>query len=229
MVRLAQIGAVAPSQSDQRTSQAEVAAANVEAMRKAADAAQKKVDEQRARVASAQRKAEQASQNDPKQIASRQAQVKLREAAVAAAQAQVRQAELNLSYVHVVAPVDGIVGKKSVQIGDRVQPGQALVAVTRTDNVWVTANYRETQLEKIHPRQKVIVHVDALDLDFSGEVDRMPGASGARYSLLPPENATGNYVKVVQRLPVRVHLDGNQKGFERLRPGMSVEPNVTLD
>ncbi len=216
MVRLAQIGAVAPSQSDQRTSQAEVAAANVEAMRKAADAAQKKVDEQRARVASAQRKAEQASQNDPKQIASRQAQVKLREAAVAAAQAQVRQAELNLSYVHVVAPVDGIVGKKSVQIGDRVQPGQALVAVTRTDNVWVTANYRETQLEKIHPRQKVIVHVDALDLDFSGEVDRMPGASGARYSLLPPENATGNYVKVVQRLPVRVHLDGNQKGFERL-------------
>ena len=105
--------------------------------------------------------------------------VKLREAAVEAAMAQVRQAELNLSYVHIVAPVNGIVGKKGVQIGDRIQPGQALVSVTQTDNVWVTANFRETQLQKMHPRQKVVVHVDALDLDFSGEVDSLPGASGA--------------------------------------------------
>lgn len=229
MARLAAIGAVAPSQADQRTSQAGVTAATVESMRKASEAARTKVDEQRARVASAQKKAQQAEKNAPQQVASKQAQVKLREAAVEAARAKLQQAELNRSYLHIVAPVDGIVGQKSVQIGDRIQPGQTLVSVSRIDNVWVTANYRETQLEKMHPHQKVVVHVDALDLDFAGEVESMPGASGARFSLLPPENATGNYVKVVQRLPVRIKLEPGQKGYDRLRPGMSVEPNVTLD
>jgi membrane fusion protein (multidrug efflux system) len=94
--------------------------------------------------------------------------------------------------------------------------------------VWVTANFRETQLEKLQPGQKTKVHVDAVDLDFMGTVESIPGATGAKYSLLPPENATGNYVKVVQRLPVRIKLDPNQKGWERLRPGMSVEPKVDL-
>jgi membrane fusion protein (multidrug efflux system) len=109
-----------------------------------------------------------------------------------------------------------------------VQSGQQLLSITQIERLWVTANFRETQLERIRPGQRARVHVDAIDRDFTGVVESVAGATGARYSLLPPENATGNYVKVVQRVPVRIRIEGHQTDIARLRPGMSVEPKVEV-
>ena len=117
--------------------------------------------------------------------------------------------------------------KKAVNVGDHVTPGQQLVAVAQTDALWVTANFRETQIERMHPGMSVDLHVDALGTNMTGKVESLGGATGSRLSVLPPENASGNYVKVVQRIPVRIKLD-TQEGLERLRPGMSVEPKVRV-
>jgi membrane fusion protein, multidrug efflux system len=152
----------------------------------------------------------------------------VRQANLEFARAQLRQAELNLGYAKVTAPVAGIIGKRSVNIGDRVQPGQQLMALTQNAQIWVTANFRETQIERMRPGQPVTVHVDAIDRDYEGTVENFAGATGSRYSLLPPENATGNYVKVVQRIPVRITFKPDQPEMERLRPGMSVEPKVRV-
>jgi membrane fusion protein, multidrug efflux system len=151
-----------------------------------------------------------------------------REASVAAAKAILDQAELNLTYTKIVAPVTGIVGKRSVEVGQRVEPGQELLALVRSDDLWVTANFKETQLLRMQLGQPVTVRVDTYGTDFRGHVESMAGASGEKYSLLPPENATGNYVKIVQRIPVRIRLDGQQGAAEKLRPGMSVEATVWL-
>jgi membrane fusion protein (multidrug efflux system) len=122
------------------------------------------------------------------------------EAAVDAAQASLDQARLNLSYTHIVAPAPGVVGDKTVQVGQRVQPGEQLLTIVPLNDIWITADFRETQVRRMHRSQSVTVHVDATDRDYKGYVEGMPGASGELFSLLPPENATGNYVKVVQRL-----------------------------
>lgn len=159
---------------------------------------------------------------------SQAAEVQAAGANVRAAQAAVDQARLDLDYTRIAAPVAGIIGQKSVNVGDRIQAAQALLAIVQVDNLWVTANFKETQLRRMHPGQHANVHVDALDETFRGHVESLPGASGARFSLFPPENATGNYVKVVQRLPVRIRLEPDQTGLDRLRPGMSVEPKVWL-
>jgi membrane fusion protein (multidrug efflux system) len=151
-----------------------------------------------------------------------------RQAAARISKAQVDQATLNLAYCMIYAPVAGIVGNKTVEIGAQVSIGQELFDVTPIDDVWVTANYKETQLRKMHAGQAVTIQVDTLGRDFKGYIEDMPGATGARYSLLPPENATGNYVKVVQRLPVRIRFQPNQDGVNLLRVGMSVEPQVWL-
>ncbi|HJT89943.1 MAG TPA: HlyD family efflux transporter periplasmic adaptor subunit, partial [Bryobacteraceae bacterium] len=135
---------------------------------------------------------------------------------------------LRLGYCNIVAPVSGIVGDKNVELGQSVQAGEQLLDITQINDLWVTANFKETQIRRMRPGQKATIHVDALDRDFQGYVQNMPGATGAQYSLLPPENATGNYVKVVQRLPVRIRFEPGQAGLERLRPGMSVEPKVWL-
>jgi membrane fusion protein (multidrug efflux system) len=175
-----------------------------------ADAATVKVDE--AAAASAQRT-----------IGSREAQVQQDQAAL-------DQAELNLSYTRITAPASGIIGNRSAQLGQRVQPGQSLMALTQRNSasdLWVTANFKETQLARMRHSQPVTIHVDALRRDFKGHVLSMPGATGALYELLPPENATGNYVKIVQRLPVRITFDTGQD-LRLLRPGMSVEPTVWL-
>lgn len=145
-----------------------------------------------------------------------------------AAKAVLDQALLNLSYTKIYAPANGIVGKRSVQLGSRIQPGQTLMFVTETQDIWVTADFKETQLARMHRGQKVTIHVDTFGRDYRGYVEHMPGASGDRFSLLPPENATGNYVKVVQRLPVRILLEPGQDPEHRLHPGMSVEPTVWL-
>lgn len=174
------------------------------------DAATVKVDE--AAAASAQR-----------MIGSREAQVQQDEAAL-------DQAELNLSYTRITAPANGIIGNRSAQLGQRVQPGQSLMALTQMNDasdLWVTANFKETQLARMRHGQRVTIDVDALGRDLKGHVLSMPGATGSLYELLPPENATGNYVKIVQRLPVRITFDPGQD-LRHLRPGMSVEPTVWL-
>ncbi|MGH7934033.1 MAG: efflux RND transporter periplasmic adaptor subunit [Candidatus Binataceae bacterium] len=151
-----------------------------------------------------------------------------READTDAAKAALDQALLNLSYTKVFAPANGIVGKRAVQLGSRIQPGQTLMFVTETDDIWVTADFKETQLARMRRGEKVTIHIDTFGRDYQGYVKNMPGASGDRFSLLPPENATGNYVKVVQRLPVRILFEPGQDPDHLLHPGMSVEPTIWL-
>ena len=150
------------------------------------------------------------------------------EAALKEAQANLDQALLNYGYTRITAPMSGVIGKKSVEPGQRVQQGESLLAVVPLDDVWVTANFKEDQLRRMQPGQPVDIHVDALGRTFKGYVDGLGSASGERFSLLPPENATGNYVKVVQRIPVRIDLAPGQNVDHRLVPGMSVEPTVWL-
>ena len=221
--------AIAQAEFDLRSSAADASSANVDALRQAIEAAKAGVGEQDARLASTRSRLVEAKANAPRQLETRRASVLWREASLNAAKAQLAQAELNLSYAKIVAPVSGIVGKKAVAIGDHVAPGQELIALVQTDSVWVTADYRETQLRKVHPGLEATVHVDSIDADLHGVVESIGGATGSRYSVLPPENASGNYVKVVQRIPVRIKFDPpGQPGVDRLRPGMSVEPKVRL-
>ncbi|MDO8434068.1 MAG: HlyD family secretion protein [Candidatus Binatus sp.] len=151
-----------------------------------------------------------------------------RQASVKAARAALDQALLNHEYTKIVAPMSGVVGKKTVEVGQRVQPGQLLLAIVPLDDIWITANFKETQIRKLRPGQRVTIYVDSTDRDYDGYVEGLGGASGEKYSLLPPENATGNYVKVVQRLPIRIRLNSGQNGDRRLRPGMSVDATVWL-
>jgi membrane fusion protein (multidrug efflux system) len=212
---------IARADYDQRVTVEEVAAETVTAEQKALAARQAQLQsalsEQRAVV-----------QNAPRQVVTRQATVEARQANLALAQAHLHQAELNLSYAKVTAPADGIIGRKSVNPGERIAVGQQLMALTATEHMWVTANFRETQIRRMREGQPVTVHVDALGRDFTGHVESFGGATGSQYSLLPPENASGNYVKVVQRIPVRIRIDPGQPDVDRLRPGMSVEPSVSL-
>jgi membrane fusion protein (multidrug efflux system) len=170
-----------------------------------------------------------ARRNRPQQIALQNATVHARQAATVREQTMLDQAMLNLSYTKIVAPIDGVIGKKNAEPGQQVAPGQQLMADVPITNLWVTANFKETQLKKMKPGQRVTIHVDAYDRDYQGYVEALAGASGARFSLLPPENATGNYVKVVQRLPIRIRFKAGEDPEHILRPGMSVEPKVWLD
>jgi membrane fusion protein (multidrug efflux system) len=140
--------------------------------------------------------------------------------------AELEQAELNLQYTKVVAPVTGAVSNRTVEVGENVQVGQEMMKIVPLEDIWVTANFKETQLRYMKAGQKADISVDANGRTYKGHVDSIAGASGARFSLLPPENATGNYVKVVQRIPVKIVFEpGETKGHE-LRPGMSVIPKV---
>lgn len=217
---------VSREQYDQRATQARAQQALVASRRAAADAAEKAAEQQEAALAEARDRYREAQANQPRQVAVQHATVASRRAGVEAAKAQLAQARLNLGYCKIVAPVAGIVGDKTVEVGQQIAPGQELLAITGTGDLWVTANFKETQIVNMHPGQRATIHVDAIEQDFEGYVRDLPGATGAQYSLLPPENATGNYVKVVQRLPVRIRFKGTPKGYERLRPGMSVEPKV---
>ena len=221
-------GAVGVADLDQRTATADAARANVVALAHAVDAAKDRILQAQTRVAASASKAQEAEKNSPRIIAARKANVEIRKANVELAKAQLRQAELNLGYTKIRAPVGGIVGKKNVSVGDRVQPGQQLLAITQVDRLWVTANFRETQLQRIRTGQPVKIHVDSLDGELHGTVASIAGATGSRYSLLPPENASGNYVKVVQRVPVRILFDDGQPDVATLRPGLSVEPTVKV-
>jgi membrane fusion protein (multidrug efflux system) len=217
---------------DQAEQTAAAAQASVAAQNSAVIEARHNVGAAEAAIQQAQAKIPQAdasiqsAMTRPQQVSQSQSRVKSAEAKVAELQAQLDQAKLNLSYTIIVAPVSGIVGKKTAEIGQNVSPGEQLMAVVPLDDVWITANFKETQLRKMKPGQKVRFSVDAYDHEYLGHVTGIGGASGSRYSLLPPENATGNYVKVVQRIPVRIDLDPNENKDHRLRPGMSVDPKV---
>jgi membrane fusion protein (multidrug efflux system) len=213
---------------DQRLADAKADQAAVESKRASGEAARRVIAQRQASLLALRTQLSEAEQNNPRQLELREATVQMRQSNIAVFRSQLDQAELNLSYTKIVAPVAGIVGKRSVEVGERIQPGEELMTITQTNDVWVTANFKETQLKRMHPGQKATVSVDALDREFEGVIDSMPGATGAVYSLLPPENATGNYVKVVQRLPVRIRLSRDQAGLDLLHPGMSVEPSVRV-
>jgi membrane fusion protein (multidrug efflux system) len=162
----------------------------------------------------------------PAQVSVSKARAASAEARVAQVTAILDQAKLNLAYTTITAPVAGIVSRKSVEPGQVVAPGQALMAVVPLDKVWVTANFKETQLTEFRPGQKARVHVDTYGREYTGTIDSIAAATGARFSLLPPENATGNFVKIVQRIPVKIALDAGQDKEHLLRPGMSVTATV---
>jgi membrane fusion protein (multidrug efflux system) len=151
-----------------------------------------------------------------------------REASVQAAQAVLDQALLNLSYTKIAAPFGGVIGKKTVEVGQRVQPGEQLMAIVGLSDIWVTANFKETQVRRMRAGEHATIYVDEVGRDYEGYVEGLAGATGEMYSLLPPENATGNYVKVVQRLPIRIRFNSGQDSDHALRPGLSVEPKVWL-
>jgi membrane fusion protein, multidrug efflux system len=184
-------------------------------------AAQARVNQAKAGVA--------AAHADIRQITMRTADAQGKIAKVQQARAALEAAELNLSYTEIVAPVDGVATHKQVEPGQIVQQGQGLLVVVPLRNVWVTANFKETQLRKMKPGQKADVHVDTYGKTFSGHVDSIAGATGAVLSLLPPENATGNYVKIVQRIPVKIVLDPIPPDKAILRPGMNVDATVITE
>jgi membrane fusion protein (multidrug efflux system) len=160
-------------------------------------------------------------------VAVSQARARAAIAAVQQKRAALDQAQLDLDYCTVTAPVAGVVNKR-VEVGMNVQPGQTLLSIVQIDDVWVTANFKETQLRRMKIGQPSTISVDAYGREYRGHVESMAGATGAQFSLLPPENATGNYVKVVQRVPVKIVLDPGQNKDHSLRLGMSVEPKVWL-
>ncbi len=173
----------------------------------------------------------QAASNGPKQVAIEQARASASAADVKQAQARVEQAQLNLSYCKITAPTSGIINKKNFEVGANLAVGQNLVTIVPLTDLWVTANFKETQLNSMKPGQNVRIKVDALNgREFSGKVAQIGGATGSMLSLFPPENATGNYVKVVQRIPVRIDFTNLQQenGDYALRPGFSVEPKVGI-
>lgn len=219
---------VSREEYDQRVAAARSAAATVDSQRAAIEAANRIIDQRRAQVEAARASLGEASSNASAQVAVQRATVQTRQAAAQASKAALDQAVLNLQYTKIFAPVAGVVGRRSAEVGQRVQPGQELVSIVQLNDIWVTANFKETQLRRMRPGQSVTIHVDAFGRDYDGYLESLPAASGARFSLLPPENATGNYVKVVQRLPVRIRFKPGQDAEQRLRPGMSVVPKVWL-
>ena len=209
---------VADSQLQAANEKLNSAEKGAEIARESMLAAKAQVDQARAMVSQAMA--------NHKQVTIHEADRASAEAAVATAQADLEAAELQLSYATIVAPSDGVVTRKSVEAGQIIQPGQGLFTLIPLNDVWVTANFKETQLAKVRPGQKAEIDVDMYGKTFVGHVDSVAGATGARLSLLPPENATGNYVKVVQRIPVKILLDPTSSDKSILRPGMNVEATI---
>jgi membrane fusion protein (multidrug efflux system) len=222
--------------------QFDAAVAAADSARAAADAAKSEVTAAQSGITVAQQRAIQArgaaaqaraglanAQTAPQQLQVTQARAAAAEARVKQAEAALKQAELNLAYTSIAAPGAGVVSKKMVEPGQVVQAGQPLMALVDLEHTWIIANFKETQLKSMQPGQKATVEVDALGgRAFEGRVESIAAATGAKFSLLPPENATGNFVKVVQRIPVRIRLEPGQDPDHRLRPGMSVTPTVSV-
>ena len=224
---------IAQQQYDATVAAADASRAAAESARSQVQEAETGIRVAESRVAQARAGAEQATsqlrsaQTAPEQMTATRARAAAAEARVKQLQADVQRAELDLEYATVKAPLKGIVSRKSVEPGQVIQPGQPLMTVIPLDRVWITANFKETQLAEMRPGQRVAVEVDAYSgREFAGKVESIAAATGARFSLLPPENATGNFVKVVQRVPVKIVLDEGQDPERLLRAGMSVTPTV---
>jgi len=218
---------ISRSEYDARETEAIAAAQALASDRAIVASAQQRITQARSRVT--QKEAEvDAGRTAPQQVIEAQARLQSSIGEASQARADVRTAELNLGYTKIYAPVSGIIGRKTVEIGQRVQPGQSLLSIVPLDDIWVTANFKETQLKLMRPGQPARIHVDTFDRYYDGTIDNLPAAAGTLFSLLPPENASGNFVKVVQRLPVRIRFNPDQDPQHKLRPGMSVEPTVLV-
>jgi membrane fusion protein, multidrug efflux system len=217
---------ISQQQYDQAIASAKASSAAVASAHSSATAAEQQVTQARSRLANAEANYRNA-QTGPRQVASTRARALSADATVQQKQAAVEQAQLNLQYTKIIAPVSGVVSKNA-EVGMNVQIGQQLFSIVPLDEVWVTANYKETQLKYMRPNQPAEIKVDANGRTYKAHVDSIAGSSGARTSLLPPENATGNYVKVVQRIPVKIVLDKGENSDHQLRLGMSVEPKVKV-
>lgn len=211
----------------------EISRQEYDAAKTAADAARASRDNAEATVHEAEKAVEaagarlEAARTAPQQVAIQRARHASEMARVTSAEAAVAAARLDLEHTEIKAPVSGVVSRKGVEIGQVVSAGQPLLALVQLDEIWVVANFKENQLRDIRPGQSVSISVDAYGgRTYRGRVESIAAATGARFSLLPPENATGNFVKVVQRVPVRIFLDEGQDPEHLLRPGMSVEPTV---
>jgi len=211
---------------DQALATAKASTANVAAAKANESAAQQFVQQTKSRLVQATANHEYAK-TAPQQVSSTKDRAQAAVADVEQKRALVQQAELNLQYTKILAPVAGEVNK-TVVVGLNVQPGQQLLTVVPLDEVWVTANFKETQLKHMQVGQKAEIHVDSSGRTLKGHVDSVAGATGPLFSLLPPENATGNYVKIVQRVPVKIVLEPGENRDRRLRPGMNVVPDVYL-
>src|SRR4029077_14500752 len=218
---------ISQQQYDSAIAASKASAAAVEAARATADAADQQVTQARGRLVQAEANWRYAN-TAPKQMQISKAKAESALAEVQRMKASLDQADLNLRYTKVVAPVNGIVSDRTVEVGQNVVPGQELMKVINLDDIWITANFKETQLRDMKAGQHVTIEVDANGRKYNGKVDSIAGASGARFSLLPPENATGNYVKVVQRIPVKIDLDPGSNNDHQLRPGESVTPKVWI-
>jgi membrane fusion protein (multidrug efflux system) len=225
-------GEISKQQYDAAKANADATASALKADQEKLAQAQRSVDIAKSQLAAAAARVDQAKAGvasahaDFKQVSMRASDEQGKIAKVQEAQALLQAAQLNLSYTDIAAPVDGVVTHKQVEPGQIVQQGQGLLIVVPLQDVWVTANFKETQLRKMKPGQKAYVHVDTYGKTFPGHVDSIAGATGAVLSLLPPENATGNYVKVVQRIPVKIVLDPIPPDQAVLRPGMNVDATV---
>jgi membrane fusion protein (multidrug efflux system) len=218
---------ISQQQYDQAVASAQASAASVEAARANVDAAQQQVTQAKGKLIQSEANYRYAN-TAPQQMKITKAKAQEALADELRAKASLQQAQLNLQYTKVIAPVNGIVSNRTVEVGQNVAPGQELMKVINLDDVWITANFKETQLREMRAHQRVTIEVDANDRKYNGRVDSVAGASGARFSLLPPENATGNYVKVVQRIPVKIILDPDSNKDHQLRPGESVTPKVWI-
>jgi membrane fusion protein (multidrug efflux system) len=242
-------GDISRQSVDQATTTLQTAKAQLDAAKKQVDAAQSRVTEARANVGTAQENYKQSlaqieltrsqvgestgrledANAAPTRVAVIESEVDTSAAGIDQATVAVHQAELELSYTKILAPSDGIVTKKTIEEGQLVQPGMALMAISQSEDVWVVANFKETQLENMHEGQAVDIEVDAYPSEtFHGKIQSFQAGTGARFSVLPAENATGNFVKVVQRVPVKIVFDEPPEKVHRLVPGMSVEPVVKV-
>jgi membrane fusion protein, multidrug efflux system len=216
---------ISEQQYDQALAAAKASAAAVDSARASASAADSQVHQAQSKLVQAQANVR-AAATGPQQVATFQSRAQSAQAQADLKKAALEQAELNLQYTVIGAPVNGVVTNRTVEVGQNVSIGQELMRVINLDDIWVTANFKETQLKRMQVGQRVTIHVDTNGKDYKAHVQSIAGASGAITSLLPPENATGNYVKVVQRIPVKITFDPGETREHVLRPGMSVEPKV---
>jgi membrane fusion protein (multidrug efflux system) len=220
---------ISQQQYDQAVAAANASAATLQAARSNADAYAAQIEQAQSRLQQASADLRTAG-TAPQTMRVIRARALSAQAVADRKKAVLDQAELNLQYTKITAPVNGVVSNRTVEVGQNVQPGQEMMKIIPLDagDIWVTANFKETQLKKMRPGLGADIEVDATGRTYKGHVDSIAGASGSRFSLLPPENATGNYVKVVQRIPVKIVLDKNEDKEHELRPGMSVAPKVWI-